>query len=194
LNKSESKYFNTAVKMDEAFLEILQKKDFSFITVKEICEKAGVNRSTFYLHYETLADLLRESAEYLNEHFLAHFAHSPENFISKIKDCPLGELYLVMPDYLIPYLEYVKEYRRIFLTAMDNAAVLQLENSYSAMFSHIFNPILDRFDVPENERVYIVSFYIQGLMSIVLQWLRSGCAESVGAICAVMCKCVPFPQ
>lgn len=61
MNKNESKYFNTALKMDKAFLEILEGKDFAYITVKEICEKAGVNRSTFYLHYETIVDLLDES-------------------------------------------------------------------------------------------------------------------------------------
>lgn len=54
MNRSESKYFSTAVKMDKAFLELLEKKDFAYITVKEICENAGVNRSTFYLHYETI--------------------------------------------------------------------------------------------------------------------------------------------
>ena len=58
MNKSESKYFATAVRMDEAFLRLLEKKDFAYITVKELCETAGVNRSTFYLHYETIADLL----------------------------------------------------------------------------------------------------------------------------------------
>ena len=61
MNRSESKYYATAVRMDEAFLELLEKKDFAYITVKEICEKAGVNRSTFYLHYETINDLLEES-------------------------------------------------------------------------------------------------------------------------------------
>ena len=50
MNKNESKYFSTAIKMDEALIALLEKKDFSYITVKEICEKAGVNRSTFYLH------------------------------------------------------------------------------------------------------------------------------------------------
>ena len=44
--------------MDEAFLSLLEKKDFEYITVKEICAAAGVNLSTFYLHYETLGDLL----------------------------------------------------------------------------------------------------------------------------------------
>lgn len=53
MNKNESKYFNTAVKMDEALIALLEKKEFSYITVKEICEAAGVNRSTFYLHCET---------------------------------------------------------------------------------------------------------------------------------------------
>ena len=60
MNKSESKYFATAARMDEAFLELIEKKDFAYITVKEICEKAGVNRSTFYLHYDNLDEVLNE--------------------------------------------------------------------------------------------------------------------------------------
>ena len=67
MNKSESKYFATAARMDEAFLALLDKKNFAYITVKEICEAAGVNRSTFYLHYETMADLLSESVSHMNE-------------------------------------------------------------------------------------------------------------------------------
>ena len=51
MDKNESKYFLTASFMDEALLLLLQKKDFEFITVKELYKKAGVNRSTFYLHY-----------------------------------------------------------------------------------------------------------------------------------------------
>ena len=72
MTKSESKYFVTATKMDEAFLRLLEKIDISYITVKEICETAGVNRSTFYLHYETISDLLSESVNYLNDQFLAY--------------------------------------------------------------------------------------------------------------------------
>ena len=51
MNRSESKYFNTARLMDDALIDLLSEKEFEYITVKEICEKAGVNRSTFYLHY-----------------------------------------------------------------------------------------------------------------------------------------------
>ena len=33
MNKSESKYFNTALLMDEALLLLLEKKDYEFITI-----------------------------------------------------------------------------------------------------------------------------------------------------------------
>ena len=63
MNKSESKYFNTAIKMDKALIKLLDKKPFDYITVKEICQEAGVNRSTFYLHYENTVELLEEAIE-----------------------------------------------------------------------------------------------------------------------------------
>ena len=71
MNKSESKYFNTAVKMDLALISLLKKKSLEYITVSEICEKAGVNRSTFYLHYENIGDLLEETTRYLFNDFLS---------------------------------------------------------------------------------------------------------------------------
>lgn len=124
MNKSESKYFATAVRMDEAFLRLLEKKDFAYITVKELCETAGVNRSTFYLHYETMADLLSESAQYMNEQFLTYMNRNTETFVTKMKECPLDELYLVTQEYLTPYLNYIKEHQRLFRTAMEHYVIL----------------------------------------------------------------------
>lgn len=109
MNKSESKYFNTAARMDEAFLALLEKKDFAYITVKELCAAAGVNRSTFYLHYETMADLLAECADYMNQRFFAYMQQDSATFIAKLHTCPLEELYLVTPEYLTPYLRYIRD-------------------------------------------------------------------------------------
>ena len=53
MNKAESKYFNTALLMNQALLYLLEKQEIDEITIKSICLKAGVNRSTFYLHYDT---------------------------------------------------------------------------------------------------------------------------------------------
>lgn len=190
MNRAESKYFNTAVKMDEAFLALLEKKDFPYITVKEICEKAGVNRSTFYLHYETMGDLLAESAQYINERFLAYIQKDSSAFLKKLSSCPLEELYLVTPEYLTPYLSYIQANQRLFRTGLENAATLRLDASYAGLLRHVLLPILERYGVPERERAYMMAFYIQGLMAIIRRWLEGGCADPIDEIIAIIQKCV----
>ena len=190
MNKSESKYFNTAIKMDISFLELLEEKDFEYITVKEICKKAGVNRSTFYLHYETISDLLSESVEYINRHFLDYMKINSVDFMSKLNDCPIEELNLITPEYLIPYLSYIKEHKSIFKTSVKNASVLNLDKSYSLMFEHIFNPIMNRFKKPQERRNYIMSFYISGLMAIISEWLKSDCKDSIEEVIKIIEDCV----
>ena len=190
MNRSESKYFATAEKMDDAFLQLLEKKDFAYITVKEICETAGVNRSTFYLHYETIGDLLAESAEHMIDQFLSYMNKDAEVFISKLQSCPVDELYLITPEYLMPYLNYIKENRRLFRTATENAAVLGAELAYEKMFRHVFTPILERYGVPEQDRSYMMAFYINGLMAIITQWLKNDCSDPVEHIASVMRRCV----
>lgn len=190
MNKNESKYFNTAIKMDKAFLEILAKKEFSYITVKEICEKAKVNRSTFYLHYETMEDLLAESVEYMNQQFQEYMKQEESFFETNLQECSLEELYLITPKYLIPYLRYVREYKRLFLTMVRNSKILQLEESYERMFRVIFTPILERYNVAPDIRNYIMSFYIQGLMAIVDEWLKNDCKDSIEHIMFVIQLCV----
>lgn len=194
MNKNESKYFNTATKMDQAFLELLEKKDFSYITVKEICAKAGVNRSTFYLHYETVEDLLSESVEYMNEQFLSHMKQDTEVFMTRIKECPVEQLYLVTPKYLKPYLSYIQEHKRIFYTAITKALTLRLDDSYNRMFRHVFTPILDRYQVPVEDRRYMMAFYIQGMMAIITEWLKDDCKDSMEHIMAVIQQCVTQPH
>lgn len=194
MNRSESKYFNTALKMDQALLTLLEKKDFSYITVKEICELAGVNRSTFYLHYETIRDLLDESIRYMNDQFLSWMQKDSGSFISKIQDLPLKELYLITPEYLTPYLNYIKDHQRLFRTAIENASVLNMENTYSRMFCHVFTPILNRYHVPEQERPYIMDFYIKGLMAVIAHWLQNGCTDSIDALITIIQKCIVNPQ
>lgn len=100
--------------MDKAFLELLEKKNFAYITVKEICEMAGVNRSTFYLHYETIGDLLAESSEYIIKQFTDFMPHNTVDFLKKLPTCSLDELYLIMPEYLVPYLPILKHINAYF--------------------------------------------------------------------------------
>ena len=66
MNKNESKYYYTARLMNQALISLLEKKDIDFISITELTKKAGVNRSTFYLHYDNIYELLEETIENLN--------------------------------------------------------------------------------------------------------------------------------
>lgn len=158
MNKSESKYFNTAIRMDKAFLELLEQKDFAFITVKEICKKAEVNRSTFYLHYETIGDLLSESMDLIIKEFVNHMNEEPGDFIQKIKNCPLEELYLIIPSYLTPYLNYIKDHQRLFRTVIENASTLRMDTAYTKMYYHIFSPFSNASAFPNRTKNILCPF------------------------------------
>lgn len=190
MNRSESKYFATAARMDEAFLELLEQKDFAYITVKELCAKAGVNRSTFYLHYETLADLLAESAQHIIDRFVAAMPHDTQEFLEKLPERPVEELYLITPEYLVPYLTYVKEHRRVFRTTVEQASALRMNDAYEALSRHVFLPILNRFGVSAADREYLMAFYISGLMAIINRWLQADCQDSIEHIISVMQTCI----
>ena len=48
---------------------MLLESDYNTINVKKICDRALINRRTFYLHYTSLEDLLFELQEQLSTHF-----------------------------------------------------------------------------------------------------------------------------
>ncbi|MCD8015567.1 MAG: TetR/AcrR family transcriptional regulator [Lachnospiraceae bacterium] len=190
MTKAESKYFNTAKRIDAAFLELLEKKDIEYITVKEICEKAEVNRSTFYLHYETIGDLLYECVEYVNEQFLSYYEGKSLVTSEYIDKSTPNQLFLITPEYLKPYLSFIQDHRSVFKTALVKYKSLQMERLYDRMFSDVLNPILEKYEIPADERDYILAFYIDGCMGIIKQWLESDCRDSVDKIAEIMMKVI----
>lgn len=190
MNKSESKFFNTAVKMNNALLDLLNAKDFEAVTVKELCEKAGVNRSTFYSHYENLGELLEESIMNLFSQFNNAFAPKNRLLISRLRDCPIDELFLVTPEYLIPYLGWVSEHQKLLGTIFRNAKLFKLDSIYTRVFNDIISPIFDRFGIPEQDRHYKAVYYINGIFALVGEWLKNGCRDSFERMAALIQDCV----
>lgn len=195
MNKSESKYFNTAVKMDKAMIEILEKKDFEYITVKEVCEKAGVNRSTFYLHYGNTYDLLEETGKYLENDFFSYFsAHADKNnekkLIDMISAASPDELNYLTADYLHPFLTYVFENKRVFFTVLSQGKAFNVDGIFEMMFEHFFNPILSKFNYPEKYRKLVMMFYLNGIIAIVKEWLNGNCTETIAEVSDIINICV----
>lgn len=189
MNKNQSKYFNTAKLMNDALLLLLAKKDFELITVKDVCEKAGVNRSTFYLHYETMDDLLSETLENVNKSFIEKFREADVPSPNLQADS-LEELVIVDEQRLIPFLEFVKENVHVYKAFSLHPVLFNVRKIYQTMFDGVFQPILARFGFSVHESQFIMEYYFNGMMALVMKWASGGCKEDVQEICRLLLLCV----
>ncbi len=179
MNKNESKYFHTAELMDEALLQLLLVKDFDYISVKELCAKAGVNRSTFYLHYETMDDLLVETIEFLNRRFFDVFKDVEDKEDVKTTVLTKGK-------YLTPYLMFIKENLKAYRLIHEKPNLFHNEKTFHHLYESIFDEALDNFGVKEEEKPYVFAFYTQGALAIINAWIQRGCEEDVSFIVSLI--------
>lgn len=174
MNKQESKYFKTASLMDEALLLLLEQKEYDKITVKEICQKAGVNRTTFYLHYEGMNDLLEETVNMINNRFKSSLSSIP-------KDDP-SKTVLTGEKYLIPYLRFIKENMRAYRVMHQQDQLFNSQKTFSGFYQSIFSPALTHFGVTEEKKKYVFAFYTQGTVAIIGKWLEDNCRDDINLI------------
>lgn len=190
MNKNETKYQNTALLMDEALLLLLEKKEYPYITVKEICQKAGVNRSTFYLHYETIDDLLQECIEMLFKRFNSKFSEMPIRQID-IANLDKQSSFLITPEYLTPYLTFIEENKRTFSLVAKNPELFGAHKTFDRMYKNVFSPILDKFGVPEKDKPYVFEYYYGGVLAMIMKWLSLGCKRPIDEMVALITACMP---
>ncbi len=60
--------------IDNAFRELVLEKAYDRISVSELCERACINKKTFYAHFRSLDDLLREKLEQITQGFIGRIA------------------------------------------------------------------------------------------------------------------------
>ena len=193
MDKNESKYHNSSIKMNNALINLLDKKDFEDITVKEICQTASVNRSTFYLHYENTYDLLKETIENLYKDFFSRYDSNLSMDI--INNKSNEDLYLITPKYLKPYLSFVHDNKKIFKLMYFKTDVFNGDNMYETWLNKIFKPILSKFNVKnEEEQSYIMLFHIQGLIGLIMEWVKNDCKMSIDDLINVIQKCIKAPN
>lgn len=193
MDKNESKYFNTACLMDEALVDLINEKDYEYITIRELCHKAGVNRSTFYFHYETMDDLLKEVIEKMNRDFDSKMKNSGASDKS-VKDSILSNdkasLMLINKDYLVPYLEYIKDNKKLYYVVYENPITFDSKRKFDFLYKEYFKPIMNIYQIPVEKQKYMFNYYFKGILAIIQTWVNDGCKDSINAICNIIVDCL----
>ncbi len=142
-----------------ALVELMQEKPFHKITIKEICERADLNRATFYLHYAEQKDLLDDVVREVQEKTIAYLSGFTYT----------GDESAVLKEYL----EYIKENAVLFRTLMGK----DLNGpAKSEIITGVLREMQDKWPVfgSRRENRYIYTFIIEGSVSVIARWVESG--------------------
>lgn len=96
MNTNDLRVKKTKKAIKTTFLELLESKPVSKITVTELAKKAEINKATFYLHYKDIFDLYQKSlCEYLVEvasqiTFMDLFFTDNEQFAEKLYEISIN--------------------------------------------------------------------------------------------------------
>ncbi|QSX07636.1 TetR/AcrR family transcriptional regulator [Alkalibacter rhizosphaerae] len=103
----------TKKRMEDAFIQLYKDNNYEKITVQQICRKAGIHRSTFYLYYGNMEMLLRELEDRLLEK-LQEYNHALHPFDFR-KTNHHGEATAS----LVPMVRFFLEHRLTFVVLMS---------------------------------------------------------------------------
>lgn len=166
--KNNQRFQETDERIRAAFLESLQKKKISGITVAEICRAVGINRSSFYLHYLDVYDILEKmtvevGAEIAGE--IMEMRLAPGDFAAGV--------------YLPPVFRHMERHRDFYLLYFREMGTKDLETHFTALLDAVARPFMKAAGVESERRIaYHFALYQAGLLAVVRKWLEWGCVET----------------
>ena len=144
--------------LQNSLIEILAKKPIHEITIKEVCDNADINRSTFYRHYNTPHALLDEIYDNMYADIMAITTkYRNESFNS-------AEL-------LTQILTYCEENRKLCLVLLSENGELKIGKSFSERITQsvIISPEVNSSEL----QMYVVQFVAAGMANFIWTWLKN---------------------
>ena len=161
----------TRLLLRTALIELMQEKPFNEITIKEICEQADLNRTTFYLHYTDQFALL---ADVENEVY--------QKTLETLKNVkPAADA----PGMIETFLNYIKSNASLFRILFVDA---DSEGFRSRFIQNMLNHL--RFNIPlsctAEEEPYLLCFLMQGSVHMIMEWIKRGFDMEPGQLAALI--------
>ena len=141
----------------KTFTELLDEKPMSKITVKDIVERCGVNRNTFYYHFKDIPDVVEFILKKKWDEILEH----PQDRAS-ILECMEEMADLVRNNRKVMFNVYRSVKKDTFLFYMNEIS------NYIIM--EYFRKNADQFDLDEGEIRILIQYYKCLFMGFLMEW------------------------
>ena len=153
--------------LKDSLLKLLNKKDILSISIKELCELSGINRSSFYRHYDNISDLLDEIVDDIINMIIKtneSASNDPENALSYISDT-------------IEFFFKNTEYDSLI---KSSSFVLD------KLFKKVENELKKNRHLKNNK--YLINYLINGSYGVIKDWIKNGRREDSKEIANIIYK------
>lgn len=177
--KNNQRYRDMDICMKAAMLELMQIMPFEKITVKSICQRASVNRGTFYSHYTDMDGIMNDLEEYLSDELL----QVVKEWIENEGNCNL---------IFLPYLSYIKEHQYVYQVTLSNRKTLPIKKSFQPLFEQLVLPRCQTAKITDKKEIMYYHIYFQSGVTMVLKrWIETGCEKSEEVMNTILMNCIP---
>lgn len=155
------RYLSTEQNIQNALFSLLGFREYNNISIKEICYEAGINRSSFYAHYQDINDLMMKVEQNLSKSISQIF--NPKEEWDELVFVKLFEFLLKNKNF---YKAYLSTNEQTFMEKNDFVKYIDLMNkNFSTKYS-------------QDEKLYHMAFFAGGLKAICKSWIQRDCKET----------------
>ncbi|WP_130861860.1 TetR/AcrR family transcriptional regulator [Bacilliculturomica massiliensis] len=176
--KNNQRFHETEIRMESTMLELMKDTEFEKITVKRICEKAKVNRSTFYAHFIDIYDMLDKMERELRKELLDSYGDKSEHQIFSEES-------------FIQFLKHIKKHKYFYRINLQTRKSFPLKQGYEELWK-IIKLRCEQAGVKADEEVmyYFINFQA-GFTMVLKHWVDTDCKISEYAVAAIIKNCIP---
>ena len=165
MNKNDLRVIKTKNALFETLTNLMKEKTFEEIKVSDICNKALINRSTFYAHYNDKYELLADAIQSLKNSLISEL--KANNNISNTKEYYLNLISI--------FLNHIENKKDIYLSIMiNNRNSIMFDIVYDVLDhdikSRLKNDTSSKKGIPSN---IVAKFYIGAVFNVGLEYLKN---------------------
>ena len=137
-------------------------------TVGELCERAQINRSTFYRHYLDVYDLMEKTETQIQKGLAQVLAEGKTDHLERLA-------------------RYVNEYRYFYQIYLKKNRDGSMEDGFQAIWETQLKPHFLAAGITDERRMLYYFHYVRAGMTTVLRlWLEDGCRETPKEIAHIL--------
>ena len=181
----DRRILRTKLAIREALVDLIDEKGFDALSVRDITERADINRGTFYLHYRDKFDLLEQTElgiiQDIEEIILQANSLNLADFNSTDKPLPI----------VVTMFEYLKENAALMHAILGLKGDVTFQNQLrkavekNLKLGFLAGIKAENFLVPSD---YLIAYVLSAHFGVIQVWLQNGCVESPKEMAIILSK------